>query len=177
MNYDIIKPLFMGSFSERQLNGLNTIVEEAGDIDDRHLAYILATIFHETGRKMQPVTEYGGEAYLKAKLYYPFYGRDLVQTTWRVNYEKVKEFSRIDVISNPELIGQMPLAARVAIKFMQQGWYTGKKLSDFFNNEISNPVGARRIINGMDKAELIAGYYELFLEAGKKGGVRPPKPH
>src|SRR6478735_4020772 len=177
MNYDIIKPLFNGSFSEGQQSGIDTIIKQAGNIDERHLAYILATIFHETRRKMQPVKEFGSDAYLKSKPYYPYYGRDLVQTTWQRNYEKVQDFTGIDVVANPELIGQMPLAAEVAITFMQYGWYTGKKLSDYFNDEKTDPINARRIINGLDKANLIAGYYEKFFEAVKKGGTRPPHPH
>lgn len=167
MDYEKIKPLFVGNFSDNQTNGLQTIIEVAGDIDKRHLAYILSTIFHETGRKMQPVKEFGSEAYLSAKPYYPYYGRDLVQTTWVHNYQKVKDFSGIDVVTNPDLIGQMPLAAKVAITFMQNGWYTGKKLSDYFNDEKEDAINARRIINGLDKANLIATHYEQFLEALK----------
>jgi hypothetical protein len=59
----------------------------------------------------------------------------------------------------------MPLAATVAVIFMQKGWYTGKKLSDYFNDTVSDPIKARKIINGTDKAQLIAGYYAEFLEA------------
>lgn len=165
MNYEHIKTLFNGNFSVDQMDGIETIIQEAGDIDRRHLAYILATIFHETGRKMQPVKEYGSEAYLTSKKYYPYYGRDLVQTTWIHNYKKVKDFLGIDVVSNPDLIGQMPLAAKVAIKFMQEGWYTGKKLSDYFNDTKEDALNARRIINGMDQAEKILAYYHNFLKA------------
>ena len=114
---------------------------------------------------MQPVKELGGQAYLKSKPYYPYYGRDLVQTTWADNYQKVKNFTGIDVVSNPELIGQMPLAATVAVIFMQKGWYTGKKLSDYFNKTKTDWFNARRIINGTDKAELIADYAKEFFAA------------
>lgn len=165
MKYEFIKPLFKGSFSDSQMKGIQTILEECGDIDKRHTAYILATIFHETGRKMQPVKEYGNEAYLKAKKYYPYFGRDLCQTTHDYNYQKVKDFCGIDVVADPDLIGQMPLAAKVAVHFMQHGHYTGKKLSDFFNDETTDPLGARKIINGRDKAELIADYYDYFYKA------------
>ncbi len=168
--FDAVKGTLFTALSDSQTQGIENILDEweqaEDNADTRHLAYILATILHETGKKMQPVKEFGGEAYLKSKKYYPYYGRDLVQTTWDYNYKKVKDFSGIDVLANPDLIGQMPLAAKVAIKFMQKGWYTGKKLSDYFNfNE--DPINARRIINGADKAELIAGYYEKFHEALK----------
>ena len=165
MKFELIKPLFNGNFSAGQLEGLTTILETCGDIDKRHTAYIISTIYHETGRKMQPVKEYGSKAYLSSKPYYPYYGRDLVQTTWIHNYQKVKDFIGIDVVTNPDLIGQMPLAAQVAVTFMQKGWYTGRKLSDYFNDEKNDPFNARRIINGIDCAERIKDYYYIIYNA------------
>lgn len=166
INFLKIREIF-GALKQSQVDGINTIVSEYKKYgnDKRHLAYVLATVFHETGRKMQPVKEFGSESYLRSKAYYPYYGRDLVQTTWKANYQKVKNFTGIDVVSNPELVGQMPLSATVAVIFMQKGWYTGKKLSNYFNETSSDPVNARRIINGLDKAQLIAGYYYQFFEA------------
>jgi len=166
LNFTAVKPLF-GTFKQSQIDGINTIISEYlkyGN-DKRHLAYILATALHETAKKMQPIKELGGEAYLRSKVYYPYYGRDLVQTTWKANYEKVKKFTGIDVVSNPELVGQMPLAATVAVIFMQKGWYTGKKLSDYLNDTKTDWINCRRVINGKDKAELIAGYAKEFYEA------------
>ena len=151
-----------------QQSGIDTIITEFGpvvtDTDKKQLAYILATVYHETSTKMQPVKEYGGEAYLKSKAYYPYYGRDLCQTTWKSNYQKVKEFTGIDVVTTPNLIGHMPLAAKVCITFMRKGWYTGKKLSDYINSSICDFQNARRIINGTDAAAKIAGYASLFLK-------------
>lgn len=171
MNNEPILTMFNGSLSISQQAGVDTILSEweqaAGNSDIRQLAYVLATIFHETGRKMQPTKEFGNEAYLKSKPYYPYYGRDLCQTTWIYNYEKVRDFSGIDVVTNPELIGQMPLAAKVAIHFMQKGYYTGKKLNQYFNETTEDPFHARRIINGLDCAEKIADYYEKFKESLK----------
>jgi len=47
---------------------------------------------------------------------------------------------------------------------MSEGTFTGKKLSDYFNNEISDAYNARKIINGRDKAGLIQGYYNQIIE-------------
>ena len=169
MNFDKVKfTLFGGKLTQEQVNGINTLLDEAhkiGITDKRQLAYILATVHHETGKQFRPIKEFGGEAYLRKKPYYPYYGRDLVQTTWLRNYERVKKFSGVDVVKNPELIGQMPLAAEVAVMFMREGWYTTKKLSHYFNDTKEDWIGARRIINGKDKAELIASYGKVFLTA------------
>lgn len=166
----VVTNLFNGNLSERQQSGLECIIDEwekQNNSDMRQLAYILATIYHETGRKMQPVKEYGNEEFLRSKKYYPYFGRDLCQTTWKYNYEKVKNFSGIDVVSNPDLIGQMPLAAQVAIEFMIKGYYTGKKLSDYFNDTKEDALNARRIINGLDCAEKVLAYYHNFLNSIK----------
>lgn len=162
---EIISTGLFTTVTGEQYNGINTIINEfnlSGHTDKRWLAYILATVTHETGKKMQPVTEFGGQKYLMKKAYYPYYGRDLCQTTWKANYEKVKKFSGIDVVTNPELIGQMPLAAKVCITFMVNGWYTGASLKKYINAEKCDYINARRIINGTDKAELIAGYAEKW---------------
>jgi putative chitinase len=50
---------------------------------------------------------------------------------------------------------------------MIKGMYTGKKLSDYFDKNTDDPVNARRIVNGTDKAKLIAKYYENFLDSIK----------
>jgi hypothetical protein len=166
--FDTVRANLFGTITQSQVDGINAIVTEweaVNNPDNRQLAYVLATVYHETAATMQPVKEHGGEAYLKSKKYYPYYGRDLVQTTWDYNYQKVKDFSGIDVVANPDLIGQMPLAAKVAIHFMSRGYYTGKKLSHFFNDTTEDWYHARRIINGLDKADLIASYGKKFYES------------
>lgn len=165
--YNNIRPLF-GKITPKQLEGMEAILNAwsaSGYTDPRWLAYILATVFHETARKMQPVKEYGGEKYLRSKPYYPYYGRDLVHTTWISNYEKVKRFTGVDVVSNPDLIMQIETAAKVAIEFMAKGYYTGRKLSHYFNDTKTDWVNARRIINGTDKAKEIAEIAERFYSA------------
>jgi len=163
--YDTIRRELSPTLLQSQVEGINAIVEEwkARMIGDKRiLAYVLATVWHETAATMQPVKEKGGEAYLRKKAYYPYYGRDLVQTTWKANYQKVKAFSGIDVVTHPELIAEPKLAVKVAFQFMLKGWYTGKKLGDYFNPQKPDWINARRIINGTDKAELVAGYAKKF---------------
>ena len=48
---------------------------------------------------------------------------------------------------------------------MQRGWFTGRRLADYFNPERGDWVNARRIINGTDKANLIAGYGQAYYAA------------
>lgn len=153
--------------NEKQRTGFNYIVgkwNESGLTDIRWLAYMLATAWHETAFTLEPVSEYGGEAYLKSKPYWPYYGRGYVQLTWKENYAKYGIADDVSKALDPEF------AAYVMIDGMTKGIFTGKKLSDYFNSHTDDPVQARRIINGMDRAEQIAGYYRQFLEM-----VTPPK--
>ena len=71
------------------------------------------------------------------------------------------------MVTNPELIGLMPLSAKVAVVFMFKGLYTGKKLEDYFNDKVEDWVNARRIINGIDKAAEIAAIAQKFYECLK----------
>jgi putative chitinase len=45
---------------------------------------------------------------------------------------------------------------------MDEGLFTGKKLSQYFNDMAEDPISARKIINGKDKAKQIAELYRNF---------------
>jgi putative chitinase len=165
--FNSINPtLFDGKISPSQTEGINAIIDEwdASTFNDlRWLAYLLASVYHETGKEMQPTREKGGDKYLRTKPYYPYVGMDLLQTSWKYNYQKVKDFTGRDVITHPNLIADLKTSAKVALHFMVNGLYTGKKLSDYFNHSKSDWINARRIINALDKADLIASYAKSFF--------------
>jgi hypothetical protein len=50
---------------------------------------------------------------------------------------------------------------------MERGLFTGKKLSDYFNDKKTDWRNARRIINGLDKADTIARYAQNFYNCLK----------
>ena len=148
----------------------------------RHKAYMLATSYHETDKKMQPIEEYGkgrGRPYgskLKQnrKPYtHPdkiYYGRGDVQLTWYENYELMGKLLNIPLLEQPELALEPDISAEIMIEGMMygksnRGDFTGVSLETYFNNHKSDPVQARRVVNGLDKATTIAGYYYKFLEA------------
>lgn len=126
------------------------------------LAYVLATAYHETAHTMKPVKEYGGETYLKSKKYYPYVGRGYVQLTWDYNYKKASTALGVDFIKNPSLLLEAKYSVPILITGMKEGWFTGKKLSDYISYLNSDFVNARRIVNGTDKADLIAGYAKSY---------------
>jgi hypothetical protein len=140
--------------------------------DMRWLAYMLATGWGEC--KWRPVREIGrgkGKPYGKTdpatgKAYY---GRGIVQLTWKRNYQMMGETLNLPLVKDPDIALQVPVA--VAILF--EGMTTGKRaqdsftkwqLHDFFSDKVNDPVNARRIINGKDKAEIFARWHYKILE-------------
>jgi hypothetical protein len=137
-------------------------------------AYVLATTWHETAHTMRPVREMGGEKYLKSKAYYPYVGMGYVQLTWKRNYEKAGKKLGVDFLSNPRLLLEAKYAAPILVIGSKEGWFTGKKLDDYITIYRSDYVGARRIINGTDRATLIANHalaYDKLLKADGYGSI------
>lgn len=179
--------LFKTGIKQTQVDGFNAILdrwEAQGLTDLRWLAYILATVYHETAKTMQPIEEYGkgkgyrygkkikrsGVTYVSPDMI--FYGRGYVQLTWYENYETMGRLLGIDLLNSPELALHPGIAADIMFEGMTKGNshfgdFTGKSLENYFNDGKEDWVNARRIINGTDKAELIAGYGKKFYEALK----------
>ena len=180
--------LFEGSLKQSQVDGLTGMLDywEANHAanDDRWLAYALATAYHEVDRKMQPIHEYGSTSYFMHrydKSFNPslaarlgntvvgdgakFHGRGFVQLTGRGNYQDWKTRTGSDLIGNPDKVLELKIATRIQFEGMILGTFTGRKLSSYFNTTTADWVNARRIINGLDKANLIAAYGRSFYKA------------
>lgn len=175
--------VFGTSLSQGQVNGCETLLSEGEGRGSRLpcLAYVLATAYHETAHTMQPVEEYGkgrGRKYgVPAGPYGKvYYGRGYVQLTWLENYQKAGEKLAINLVKYPEQALKPDIAAEILFAGMEEGWFTGKKLDDYLTVVATDYVGARRIVNGTDKASLIAGYARDFETALKAAGYTSQKP-
>lgn len=143
------------------------------------IAYVLATAHHETGGKMKPVREGGGEKYLRAKKYYPFVGMGYVQLTWLENYQDWSKRLGVDFVANPKLLLKPEYAVQILVDGMRLGTFTGKKLSDYITATKADFTGARRIVNGTDKAVPIAGRardFAALLAKADNGASPSPEP-
>lgn len=145
-------------------------------------AYALATAWHETGRykymreiwgptpiqkRYEGRTDLGNTVAGDGK---KFMGRGFVQITGRRNYTDWSKRLGLDLLKEPQLAERPEIAARIAVEGMRLGTFTGKKLSDYITLKASDFRNARRIINGLDKADLIAGYAKEFDAALKAEG-------
>lgn len=189
---------FGGRLTAEQVQGCEAIFDvwdRDGTGDDRHLAYILATVFRETGGRMVPVRETFATsdaqairrldaAYSAGKLpqvkspYWRagWFGRGPVQVTHETNYRKVGQALGVDLIADPNLLLDPVVGARSVVVGMVQGLFVARQnLAKYFNDAKDDPEGARRIVNGTDKASLIAGYHRAFLDsikAARKAGEK-----
>jgi len=155
-------------------------------------AYVLATAWHETGayKYMREIwgptpvqKRYEGRKDLGNTLAgdgKKFMGRGFCQITGRRNYTDWSKRLGIDLLKEPTLAEQPAVAAKIIVKGMKLGTFTGKKLSDYITLQKSDFTGARRLINGTDKASLIATYANSYDDALKSDGygegLAPQKP-
>jgi putative chitinase len=183
------------SLSPEEVSGCNAILDACKGWQMSWTAYALGTAFHETAHSMQPVREVGGEAYFH-RMYDPnglrpeiakqlgnvhpgegatYCGRGYVQLTGRGNYIRADEELKADgrLVRNPDAALEPALAARIMEAGMREGWFTGRRLDQFLKlpkETRANFMAARRIINGQDRADLIADYAIRFQDALMLGG-------
>lgn len=86
-------------------------------------------------------------------------GRGLVQITGHDNYAKY------GIADDPDKALDPTKAVEILFDGMTNGRFTGKKLSDFFSATVTDWVGARKIINGTDRAADIGSYAKKFAAA------------
>ena len=151
---------------------LNFMVLDPDLSDIRWAAYMLATVKHECANQWQPVEEFGkgknkpygkpaavsdadGTTYSNT-----YYGRGYVQFTWRRNYDTMGRNLGMGngLVLHPEHALEPGTAYQIMSYGMRHGSFTGVGLHRYIYDVTCDYVNARRIINGTDRAELIAGY-------------------
>jgi putative chitinase len=187
--YDAIRAK-LGALSTANVAGFELFINEAVR---RHellasFAYVLATVWWETAKTMQPVreaywvgkgNEAAAEAWRKAHLrYWPFYGRSYPQFTWEQNYKRATDIwnatyrgdgPMVDFVKNPDAIMDPKYGVPLTFHAMDAGWFTGKKLGDYIDNidegdaeDLREFISARRIVNGTDRQTEIGNLALMF---------------
>lgn len=191
---EVRKSLFGKKMNSSQVKNIETLldiwVDNYSDNPIEYLAYCLGTAFHEVGSKMEPVREGFKDTDEQAiahvvrmykrgrikknyarrnpKTGRSYFGRGIVQLTHAFNYKRATKKLGIDFYNYPDKTLQVDNSAHILFRGCIEGWFTGKKLSDYINGKKKDYRQARRIVNGMDKASMIAGYARDFESALKK---------
>ena len=180
--FDNLRFYLFKTFNQGQVDGLNVFLDwydtanpplpARYHLDDRMFAYVLATTYHETAATMQPIAEYGKGKGKKYGVPDPqtgqtYYGRGYVQLTWKDNYQRQDTKLSLGgtLVKTADRALEPQIALDVILGGMVDGDFTGKKLSQFFTDTVTNWYDARTIVNGYDQASLIAGYAEKFCNA------------
>lgn len=167
-------------------------------------AYVLGTVWHESAHTMKPVKEtvmawhndkFPSDAEVIRRLdsamargllpqvSRPYwrdgaFGRGFVQATHHFNYVKAQEETGIPFAEDYDLMLDAEKSALVTVRGMNEGWFTGKRLSQYITLQRSDFRGARRIVNGLDRAAEIArtaqAYDAALLADGY--GIEPVAP-
>lgn len=184
--FDRLRAGILGpTLDQGEVDGVTAILNATAGWPADWQAYALATTYHETAGAMRPITEYGSQNYFNRR-YGPegdnpalakrlgnvklgdgarYAGRGFVQITGRANYKRLGDVLGVDLENQPGVALRPDIAAKILRFGMERGLFTGRKLADYFGGGKRDPVQARKIINGLDKASKIAGYFERFREA------------
>lgn len=190
--YNSIRPLFRrGRLTKKQVEGMESILAETPGMWPSHVAYIMATAFHETGQRMQPVREgfakTNAEAILAVTGLYnkgiivsnyalpdpitghSYYGRGLVQLTWKANYERMGENLGLDLVGTPDLVLETKVSTKCLVLGMERGLFRkGRNLSMLpIAPTMGQFIAARDIVNGdmLRNGSRIAVYAVGFMSA------------
>ena len=152
------------------------------------IAYLLATVKWETMNTFAPIHEMGSMSYFdKYETGTPlgerlgntqpgdgflYRGRGYVQITGRENYTHIGGLLGVDLVNNPDLALDPDIAYKIAANGMRDGWFTGRRLSQYMQvNGAPDYLNARRIINGLDHASDISAFAQRFVTM-----LTPPAP-
>ena len=167
--------VFGTSLTQAQVDRLEAILTrlDAKRIELAQAAYILATAYHESDR-FRTMEEYASGAAYEGRATLGntqpgdgkrFKGRGFVQITGRRNYTDWAKRLGVDLVGNPALAARIDHATTILIDGMMLGAFTGRKLPDYVIGTKKDYVGARRVVNGTDRATMIAGYAQAFEKA------------
>jgi len=152
------------------------IVQEAqrqGVQNKAQLAYILATATHESGAGKHMEEFASGRAYEGRRSLgntqpgdgVRFKGRGYVQLTGRRNYTDWSRRLGMDLVGNPRAVENPQVAAKILVGGMMGGTFTGRGLGSYINGQRTDFVGARRTVNGTDRAGSIAQIAQRLMSA------------
>ena len=175
-----------------ELGDTQVILKEckAQNVTRAQAAYILATTYLETARTMMPIKEtvmpshrdkdpsdatviarldHAWNAGLLGQVSVPYwrdgwFGRGFVQITHKRNYERASRELGVDLVADPTRAMEPRISAKILVRGMMGGWFTGAALPRYVNSTEVDYVNARRVVNGLDRAQEIADYAKQYYD-------------
>lgn len=175
---------FRERLNDRQITSIEFLlheIEQNNVTDNKQIAYILATVWHECGflsireRRARPTTPEQTQIWRWQNRYWSsgFYGRGFSQLTWRYNYARFSPIVGIDLVRNPDAALQPGIGAKILVFGMVNGSFTAprnsvsspNRLSRYFpaDGSTADFIGARQIVNGTFRADVVAGHAVKIL--------------
>jgi peptidoglycan hydrolase-like protein with peptidoglycan-binding domain/predicted chitinase len=144
---------------------IKTALDE-GVTDPHQIAYMLATAQHETRNFTAPEEDFGRQQAQKLRYHggEDFFGRGYVHLTHIENYQRFDKLLGLNgqLMEHKELAEKPEIAARILVIGMRDGEFTSRRLDQYVNSKHQDFTNARRVVNGTDKASLIADYAEAW---------------
>lgn len=180
--YKLYRKLFNEKLTEKQVENMEVFFDSCvkyiayfnTDVYAQQLAYTWATVKHETGntygafkevRQVRVDTPRRKEVRrLQDRYWYTgYYGRGPVQLTWDYNYKWAQSITGKPLLKDPDiLLRDLETGYHITIYGMALGKFTGRRLSNYINKDKVDYRQARRVVNGLDAADKIAGYARIF---------------
>lgn len=184
--------LFSGKLSQVQVDRISILLSECSNTPGllvTQAAYMFATAHHETDGFIAMEEYASGEAYegredlgnVNPGDGRRYKGRGFPHLTGRKNYEWGSRVTGRDLVADPSSAADPLISARLLVDGMLSGAFTGVGLGRFINADKCDFFNARKVHNGLDKAEMIADRAERYLVALRAGlevprGAAPPVP-
>ncbi|WP_394760072.1 glycoside hydrolase family 19 protein [Flavobacterium sp.] len=148
------------------------------------IAHFLGQLAHESANfsaDVEKITvkdaqrKYQNHKYLGNKLAgdgYKFRGRGLIQLTGRGNYQRYKDYSGVDIVSNPDLASRLDISIDIACWYWTRGssWGNLNKFADKDSIK-SVTIGVNGGTNGLEDRTIKTNYFKaqkITLELLKK---------
>jgi len=187
MENEILKALEKSSRTKtqaKQAENLALILKECaahGVAMPEQVAYIVGTAWHES--RLLCIAEFRAKPETKVRAMQDrywgsgFYGRGFVQLTWQRNYKKFGDLLGVDLVSNPDKVLEPEIGAKILVRGMRDGLFTGVGLARYFKEgQPPEWLNARRIVNGVFHADYVARAAVAVFKVLKSGTDIAPKP-
>ena len=163
--------------SAKQAANLALILKECaehGVTMPEQVAYIVGTAWHES--RLLCIPEFrakpGTKVWNMQNRYWDtgFFGRGFVQLTWQRNYKKFGDLLGIDLVSDPDKVLEPQIGAKILVRGMRDGLFTGVGLARYFKEgQPPEWLNARKIVNGLFHAEYVARAADKVFNVLKSG--------